>query len=168
MPSTPSPKLQALALFRRLGGSAPGRWLFSKLVCWRAPYFASIAPRVELLEPGRCVVSIRDRRRVHNHLGTVHAIALCNAAELAAGLATDATIDSTLRWIPKGMQVNYLKPARGTLIATASVPSIGDVGDGKDCAVAVDLRDAAGESVFGARIAMWITRRREPAGAAPR
>jgi acyl-coenzyme A thioesterase PaaI-like protein len=150
----------ALALFERLGGSAPGRWLFSRIVCWRAPYFASIAPRVEALAPGRCVVRLRDRRRVHNHLGTVHAIALCNAAELAAGLATDATIDKTLRWIPNGMQVNYLKPARGTLTATANVPSIGDVGAGHECPVTVDIRNAADESVFGASISMWITRRR--------
>jgi len=87
----------ALELFGRLGGTLPGRWLFSRIVCWRAPYFASIALRVDALAPGRCVVRVRDRRRVHNHLGTVHAIALCNAAELAAGLATDATVDATLR-----------------------------------------------------------------------
>jgi acyl-coenzyme A thioesterase PaaI-like protein len=150
----------ALALFGRLGSSAPGRWLFTRLVCWRAPYFASISPRIEMLEPGRCVVRLRDRRRVRNHIGTVHAIAMCNAAELAAGLATDATIDASLRWIPKGMQVNYLKPARGTLTATASVPSIGDVGAGRECAVAVNVRNADGESVFTAAVAMWITRRR--------
>jgi acyl-coenzyme A thioesterase PaaI-like protein len=150
----------AFELFERLGGTVPGRWLFSRVVCWRAPYFASIAPRIEALAPGRCVVRLRDRRRVHNHVGTVHAIALCNAAELAAGLATDATIDKTLRWIPKGMQVNYLKAARGTLTATASVPSIGDVGAGHDCPVTVDVRNAADESVFSASILMWITRRR--------
>ena len=31
----------ALALFERIGASAPGRWLFTRLVCWRAPYFAT-------------------------------------------------------------------------------------------------------------------------------
>lgn len=149
----------ALALFERLGASAPGRWLFTRIVCWRAPYFASIAPRIEALAPGRCVVRVRDRRRVHNHIGTVHAIALCNAAELAAGLATDAAIDKTLRWIPKGMQVKYLKAARGTLTATASVPPIGDVGAGLDCPVSVDVRDGDGASVFTATVSMWITRR---------
>jgi len=153
------PMPTALTLFERLGGSAPGRWLFSRIVCWRAPYFATIAPRVEALAPGRCVVRIRDRRRVHNHIGTVHAIALCNAAELAAGLATDATIDKSLRWIPKGMQVNYLKAARGTLTATATVPQIGDVAAGLDCPVSVNMHNAAGESVFSASISMWITRR---------
>lgn len=77
----------ALDLFQRFGASAPGRWLVSRLVCLRAPYFASIAPRIERLEPGLCIVRIRDRRAVRNHIGTVHAIALCNMAELAGGLA---------------------------------------------------------------------------------
>jgi hypothetical protein len=57
------------------------------------------------------------------------------------------------------MQVNYLKAARGTLTATASVPPIGDVGAGHECPVTVDVRNAADESVFGASISMWITRR---------
>ena len=68
---------RSLDMFRRLGGSASGRWLFSRLVCRRAPYFRTIAPLIEELAPGRCVVRLRDRRRVHNHIGTVHAIALC-------------------------------------------------------------------------------------------
>lgn len=150
----------ALGLFERLGGSAPGRWLFSRIVCWRAPYFGSIAPRIEALAPGHCVVRLRDRRRVHNHLGTVHAIAMCNAAELAAGLATDAALDTTRRWIPKAMQVNYLKPARGTLTATAIVPPIAADESGSECPVRVDVRDAAGEAVFSAVVSMWITSRR--------
>jgi len=35
----------ALRLFQRFGSSAPDRWLVSRLICRRAPYFASIAPR---------------------------------------------------------------------------------------------------------------------------
>jgi acyl-coenzyme A thioesterase PaaI-like protein len=152
--------MTALGLFGRLGGNAPGRWLFSRIICWRAPYFASIAPRIEALAPGRCVVRVRDRRRVRNHLGSVHAIAMCNAAELAAGLATDATIDAMHRWIPRAMQVNYLKVARGTLTATASVPPIATNETASECPVAVDVRDAAGEPVFSAVVSMWITPRR--------
>ena len=151
----------ALALFARLGGSAAGRWLFSRLVCWRAPYFASIAPRVEALSRGHCIVCLRDRRSVRNHLGSVHAIAICNAAELAAGLATDAALDASLRWIPKSMQVNYLKVARGTLTATATVPPVEPRADGVECPVAVAVRDTAGGSVLTAVVSMWITRRRK-------
>ena len=65
-----------LASYRRLSSKPGGRWLFSKLVCFKAPYFASIAPRIEVLEPGRGVATFAHRRRVTNHIGTVHAIAL--------------------------------------------------------------------------------------------
>src|SRR5690606_14314022 len=76
-----------LTLWDRLGGSAPGRWLFSKLVGLAVPSSGSIGARVESLSPGRVVLSLRDRRRVRQHLGSVHAIALANLAELSSGMA---------------------------------------------------------------------------------
>jgi acyl-coenzyme A thioesterase PaaI-like protein len=147
---------RALASFQRLGGSAPGRWLFSRLICWQAPYFASIRPRIDLLEPGRCVVRLRQRRSIQNHIGTVHAIALCNAAELAGGLATDATIPSSMRWIPKGMTVRYLAKARGHLVATARVPAI-EAGPAREVHAVVEVRDADDVAVFDADITMWVS-----------
>jgi acyl-coenzyme A thioesterase PaaI-like protein len=149
----------SLRLFESLGRTAAGRWTFSRLVCFKAPYFATIAPLIEELAPGRCVVRIRDRRRVRNHIGTVHAIALCNAAELAAGLATDAALASTQRWIPKQMTVRYLRKASGTLVATASV-TVPLPGAAAQAAHAlVEVRNAVGEAVFDADIAMWISPR---------
>lgn len=150
----------SLKLFRRLGGSTPGRWLFSRLVCRRAPYFDSIAPHVGALEPGRCVVRMRDRRAVRNHIGSVHAIALCNMAELAGGLATDATIPEGMRWIPKSMRVRYLAKAHGVMTATAIVPAIDDTTAAQELNAHVDVRDAAGALVFDADIAMWVSPRR--------
>lgn len=151
---------QALNLFRRHGRSAWGRWLVSRAICSRAPYFASIAPMIDVLEPGRCVARIRDRRRVHNHIGMVHAIALCNMAELAGGLATDATIPDAMRWIPKGMTVRYLKKAKGTMTATARVPTIVDATTGSEVHAIVEVRDAGGDVVFDADITMWISPRK--------
>ena len=149
----------SLRMFQLLGRSSAGRWLFSRLVCFKAPYFASIAPLVEELEPGRCVVRIRDRRHVRNHIGTVHAIALCNAAELAGGLATDATIGPTQRWIPKGMTVRYLRKAQGSLIATASVSVPPADAPAQEAHALVEVRDTADEIVFDADITMWISAR---------
>ena len=153
----------ALRLFRRFGGSAPGRWLYARLIRWRSPYFASIAPRIDVLEPGRCVVRIRHRRAVQNHIGTVHAIALCNMAELAAGLATDATLPDSMRWIPKGMTVRYVRKANGTMTATARVAAPASSRYGVDLHVPVEVRDEAGDLVCDLDITMWVTERK-PAG----
>ena len=150
---------RALTLFRRLGGSAPGRWLYARLICWQAPYFASIRPRIEVLEPGRCEVGLRQRRAIQNHIGTVHAIALCNAAELAGGLATDATIPDSMRWIPKGMNVRYLKKARGSLRACARVASVAEGGPAQELHAIVEVQDGSGDIVFDADITMWVSPR---------
>ncbi|TBR40319.1 MULTISPECIES: hotdog fold domain-containing protein [Dyella] len=150
----------ALSMWKRFGGSAAGRWVYSKLICLKAPYFATIAPRFEVLELGRCEIRIPDRRRVHNHIGTVHAIALCNMAELSAGMMTDVSIPASMRWIPKGMTVEYLAKAVGTLRAVATPVSAAIESDsGYEWPALVSVRDAAGQEVFRARIAMWVSPR---------
>ncbi|WP_243050060.1 hotdog fold domain-containing protein [Dyella sp. RRB7] len=151
---------QALSLYRRLASVPGGRWLYGRLICFKAPYFATIAPRFVALEPGRCEVDIRDRRRVHNHIGTVHAIALCNVAELSAGMMTDVTIPAGMRWIPKGMSVEYLAKAKGTLHAVATPENAAiEAASGYAWPVVVKVRNDAGEDVFRARIDMWVSPR---------
>ena len=147
-----------LAMWQSMNRRPLGAWFFSKAVCWKAPYFGSISPRFVLLEPGRCEAIIHDRRRVHNHIGTVHAIALCNLAELTAGVMTDASLPRGMRWIPKGMSVQYLKKATGTLrgVATPDIPLVASE-SGYDLPVSVGVFDSAGEKVFSAQIAMWLS-----------
>ena len=147
-----------LALYQKIIQWPCGHWIFSKMVCFKAPYFGSISPRFTLLENSRCDAFIQDRRAVHNHLGTVHAIAQCNLAELCAGVMTDASIPSDMRWIPKGMTVAYLKRAKGTMHGTATpmIPIISSA-TGYDLPVNVDVLDDAGEKVFHAEIRMWIS-----------
>ncbi|RDY66124.1 hotdog fold domain-containing protein [Lysobacter soli] len=150
-----------LSLYRKFTRWPAGRWLFSRAICFKAPYFGTIAPRIVSLEPNRCEVRIADRRRVHNHIGTVHAIALCNLAELAAGVMTDATLPASMRWIPKGMTVEYLKKATGTMhgVATPDVPLVEST-SGYELPVTVIVKNDAGEAVFRASIAMWVSPRK--------
>ena len=146
--------------FARMTRWPLGRWLFGRVVCWRAPYFGTIAPRFLVVEPGRCEVTIRDRRRVHNHIGTVHAIALCNLAELAGGVVMEAGTPPAMRWIPKGMTVEYLKKATGTMHAVATPATAIEVRDtGYEVPVDVEVRDPEATPVFHAKITMWVSPR---------
>ncbi len=150
-----------LSLYRRFTRWPAGHWLFSRAVCFKAPYFASISPRVTRLEPGRCEARIRQRRRISNHIGTVHAIAMCNLAELAGGLMVDASLPTDMRWIPKGMEVKYQAKALGELQAEATPLSpIVSAASGYDLPVLVSVRDGKGVEVFQARIAMWVSPRK--------
>lgn len=66
-------------------------------------------------------VSMTQRWAVQNHIKTVHAIAMCNLVEMAMGLVAESTIPSHLRWLPMGMDIDYLKKATGTLTATSKI-----------------------------------------------
>lgn len=146
-----------LRMFRRFQRLPGGLMLFSRAVCLQAPYFSSISPRILALEPGRCEVRIRKRRAVTNHIGTVHAIAMCNMAELAGGLMTDVSIPGSHRWIPKGMTVEYLKKAETDLIASARIDGELTLDQPFELPALVEVKDTAGELVFRARIAMWVS-----------
>ncbi len=136
-----------------------GKSLFSHFLCWKAPYFSSISPRFIELRPGYCKLAIKNRRKVRNHIGTVHAIAMCNMAELAGGTMTDVTIPSTHRWIPKGMTVEYLAKAETDLHAIAIINSIPKFEESSELPVTVNVVDTIGQNVFRAVITMWISRK---------
>jgi len=147
-----------LHLYQKFTKYPLGHWMFSKAVCFKAPYFGSISPKIILLENGRCEATIKDQRSVHNHIGTVHAIALCNLAELCAGVMIDASLPHDMPWIPKGMTVSYLKKACGVMhgIATPTIPIISS-STSYDLPINVDVLDASGTKVFNAEIRMWLS-----------
>ena len=63
-----------------------------------------------------------DRRAVRNHLDCVHAIALANLAELAGNVALVYSLPDDARFIVSGMEIEYLKKARGTITAIGESP----------------------------------------------
>jgi uncharacterized protein (TIGR00369 family) len=150
----------ALAAWERLESKPLGKTIFSRAICFKAPYFATIAPRFEELRPGYARVSMKKRRAVTNHIGTVHAIAMCNLAELAAGTLTEVSIPESMRWLPKGMTVEYLKKSSGGIHAVATLPEVAE-GPGRDVPAVVEMKDDAGELVCRATITMWVSPRRK-------
>lgn len=149
--------MNTLRLWQRVSSAPAGRWAFSKLLCAKAPYFGSISPRFEVLQPERCEITVRKHRAVLNHLGTVHAIALCNMAELAGGMMTEVTVPSTHRWIPKGMTVEYLKKAGSDVRAIAKPVASGNWAVPGEYEVDVEVVDRDEQPVFKAVITMWVS-----------
>lgn len=146
-----------LKSYRKLAALPLGKQLFSRAVCLKAPFFRSIRPLVSELRPGLAEVRMSNRRSVRNHIGTVHAIAMCNMAELSGGLVTDVSIPATHRWIPKGMTVEYLRKAETDLVAVATPLGQAVPDAAGEYPVQVEVRDAAGTPVFRARITMWVS-----------
>ncbi|HYN68495.1 MAG TPA: hotdog fold domain-containing protein [Ornithinibacter sp.] len=107
------------ALYQRAAARPFGKRAFSLVFANKAPYFRTVRPQVRDVRPHHAELTIRKRRAVQNHLGTVHAIAVCNGLEAAMGLLAEATTPKGRRWIPKGMQVAYLAKSTTDLLCVA-------------------------------------------------
>ena len=146
-------------MWKRLASQPGGSRLFSAAAMARVPYFASIVPHVVRMEPGFAEVTVPKWFFVYNHLHTVHAIASCNAAEIAMGMLMEATVPTSHRWIPKSMNVQYLEKATTSLRARAGLdpPDFTSITDGAEIVVPVSVVDKTGAVVVHADISCWVT-----------
>jgi acyl-coenzyme A thioesterase PaaI-like protein len=155
-----APSLDLPSAYDRLRPVPFGRAVLSRGYRFAAPYFLTIPATLDELGPGRAVASMPARPWTRNHLGTVHAIAQCNLAEFAMGALAEATVPDTHRWIPRGMTIDYLTKASGTLVAEATLALPKDLGDKVELPVEIALTDRKGHEVSHAQIRIWVTAKR--------
>jgi acyl-coenzyme A thioesterase PaaI-like protein len=158
---------QVLSLWNRFTGfpvlgQVVGTRAFSFAFAQRAPYFGSIHPRFTEIRPNHAELVIPKRRGVKNHLGTVHAIALCNGLEAAMGALAEATIPRDKRWIPKGMEVSYTAKATSDITCVAETDPEQWTSDalpdsGGDLPVRVKGVRGDGTTVIEGVIKLWVT-----------
>lgn len=146
------------ALYRRLSAYPQGARLFSLVFEQAAPYFRSARPRFVELGPNRAVLTVKKRRRVQNHIGTVHVIAICNGLEAAMGALAEASVPRTRRWIPKGMDVAYTAKATSDITCVAETDAADWARTG-DVQVPVRVKGvrADGVVVVEGVIRLWVT-----------
>lgn len=144
----------------RLAPLPGGKWLFSRMVDWMAPYTGSIRARVEELSAGYCRNSLRERRALRNPFRSVHAVALLNLAEEASGLATLYALPDDVRGIVTGLAIEYRKKARGKITAECRTAPPAEVpaGEAVPHTAEVTLTDAAGDVVAVAHATWTLSR----------
>lgn len=136
-----------LSSWNKLKGTKLGRWVFSRAIGFVVPYSGSVLPDVQHIEPGMCTILLRERRRVRNHLKSIHAIALANVGELASGLAMLSALPIGARGIVKKIEIEYYKKSRGTLRVEGSALAPGALTENIEALAIAEIFDESSELV---------------------
>ena len=117
------------------------------------------------LEEGRAVLAIRNRRKVQNHIGGIHAAAMALLAETATGAVLGMTIPDTHIPLLKSMHVDYVRRAKGNLRAEATLsPELRArvLNEAKgDVAVPIRVTDEDGEEPIKCQMVWaWVPRKK--------
>ncbi len=146
-----------LIAFKSLKKLPGGVLILSKIVNRVAPYFQTVDPIIESLNTRICTANMKKRKSVENHIGTVHVIAICNGLEFVMGVLAEASVPKNLRWLPKGMQVNYLAKADSDIKLTATIEKDWEVGDFE---IKVQAHRKDGILVVDGTIKLWVTEKK--------
>lgn len=76
---------------------------------------------IEELTPARAVVSVRNRPKVQNHIGSVHAAAMALIAETASGFVVGMNVPDAAVPVIKSMHLDFVRRAKGNLRAVAEL-----------------------------------------------
>ncbi len=77
--------------------------------------------RFESLSSNECVVSIRNKKKVQNHIGGVHAAAMALLAETATGFVFGMSVPDSKLPLIKKMNIDYVKRSTGDMRAVAKL-----------------------------------------------
>lgn len=144
-------------LWDKTNGLPMGRKIFSIAYSQAAPYFGSIHATVTEMRPNYGEVTIPKRRSVTNHIGTVHAIALCNGVEMAMGALAEMSVPKDKRWLPKGMDIMYTGMADSDITCIAETDPEQWTSDNPDLPVRVKCVTTEGKVVLEGVIKLWVT-----------
>ncbi len=144
--------------------AAVRRRVLGAMLGWRVPFVGTAGLQIEELSEQRVVTRLRNRRRVRNHIGTLHAAAVTLAAETASGFAVGMNLPDDKLPLMKTLQVDFVKRNQGGIRVTASLTEeqkqqMREQPKG-EMDVAVEALDDAGEATVNCRmIWAWVPRR---------
>jgi acyl-coenzyme A thioesterase PaaI-like protein len=113
----------------------------------------------------RVVVTIRNRRKVQNHIKGVHAAAMALLAETATGFCVGMNLPDDKLPLIKTLHVDYLKRAQGDMKAVAQLSPeqvrMIMTEDKGEVTVPVTITDASGQSPIACQMVWaWVPKKR--------
>ncbi|MDN3647538.1 DUF4442 domain-containing protein [Reinekea marina] len=94
-------------------------WVLSTAFGTMIPYAGRSKVRVEKLTHSQSVITIKNKRSVQNHIGSIHATAIAIAAESATGYLVAMNVPDSSVPVIKTLKVDYEKRCKGNITAEA-------------------------------------------------
>ena len=85
------------------------------------PFFGTAGIRIVELSHNRVVMTLANKKRVQNHIKTVHAAAMTLLAESATGILMGMNVPDDKYLVIKSLHVDFQKKATGEMKATATL-----------------------------------------------
>jgi acyl-coenzyme A thioesterase PaaI-like protein len=94
-------------------------WLLNYLIGSTIKFVGTAGVRCESLSREESVWTLKNRKKVRNHIKGIHAAAMGLLAETATGMVVGMNVPDDRIPVIKSMKINYLKRATGDLKAVA-------------------------------------------------
>ena len=96
-------------------------YAMSKIFGHTIKYAGHSGVRFEKLTEHECIVSIRNKKKIQNHIGGVHAIAMALITETATGFVFGMSVPDDKLPLIKSIKIDYVKRSTGDMRAVAKL-----------------------------------------------
>ncbi len=139
-------------------------FLLTKLFCSQVHFANTSKVNILSISKNEVVMKIKNRKKVQNHIGGVHALAAGLLAESASGIVFGINIPDTCLPLIKTIKLNYKKRMQGNLMAVATISDedilILNSHDKGNLIVSVRITDESGEEPIECEMDWaWVTKR---------
>jgi uncharacterized protein (TIGR00369 family) len=97
------------------------QFIMSKLFGSKIKYAGHSGIRFETLSEETCIVSIKNKKKVQNHIGGIHAAGMALLAETATGFVFGMNVPDNKLPLIKKMDIDYVKRSTGDMRAVATL-----------------------------------------------
>lgn len=95
------------------------KWLLSWVIGRKVPFVGTANIRFEKMTKDRVIVSLKNKRKVRNHIHQIHAAAMLLLAETATGMALGMNIPDDRIPLVKTFNTAFVKRSTGAMRAEA-------------------------------------------------
>ncbi len=140
-------------------------FLLTTLFTSKVKFAGTTGVKIEKVSHQQTILSLKNKKRVQNHIGGIHAIAAAVLAESATGIVFGMNVPDSRLPLLKSMRVNYQRRMQGDLKAVANLTieqtKMIEEQDKGDIIVPVTITDESGQQPIECEMEWaWVSKKR--------